>query len=191
MPCNGAFWPCCSYFSVCSFWLRIKMDLNKFNGQGKRGSVLSGKRALPIAFQEGSVLTSLWICLLLLFPLGHQVCCKTSVFPVVGEAAMFHIKPAVRAGWMLLAFANLLCHVAERPLLAPAASGMCRLVSCVIMCLALQWLPWASLISFHLVKLKFTLQHSPLLTRLRRDGQSWHDVSSSCTDDQFNCKAHV
>lgn len=91
-------------------------------------------KALPIAFQEGSALWALWVCLPLLFPLGQRVCCQTLVLPAVGEAAVLCIEPAVKAGWMLRAFANLLCHVAERPPLAQAAGGMRRLVSPPIVC---------------------------------------------------------
>lgn len=89
---------------------------------------------MPSAFQEGSALPALEICLPLFFPLGQQVGCKTSVLPAVGEAAVLRIELAVRAGWMLHAFANLLCHAAERPPLAQAAGGMHRLVSRAIMC---------------------------------------------------------
>lgn len=80
------------------------------------------------------MLPALQVCLPLLFPLGQQVSCKTSVLPAVGEAAVLCIEPAVGTGWILHAFANLLCHAAERPLLAQAASEMHRLVSCAIMC---------------------------------------------------------
>jgi len=89
---------------------------------------------LPTAFQEGSALPVLWVFLPLLFPLHQQLVYKTSVHPAAGEDAVLHIKPVVRVGWMLHAFANLICHVAERPPLAQRAGGMHRLVSRAIAC---------------------------------------------------------
>lgn len=59
----------------------------------------------------------------MLFQLQQEIRCKTMIFPAVEEAVTLCIELVDRAGQLLHAFANLLCHAAERPPLALAGHG--------------------------------------------------------------------
>lgn len=95
--------------------------------------------------------TCLWVSVL--FQLQQQIRCKTMIFPAVEEAVALCIELVDRAGQLLHAFANLLCHAAERPPLALAGHGGV----CTITCLVLQQLPWACVAPFYFKKAKIHL----------------------------------